>query len=189
MSSWWSELYDDQLAQVLLDSARPEEVAATVRFLVEQLALAPGARVFDQCAGTGRIAIPLAQWGADVVAVEQAAAYVEQARRRATDAGVTAQFIAGDAFEVVPDPPCDAAINWWTSFGYLPDDAGNVRMLRRAFEALVPGGRFALDSPNAPNVYATWQPHQIDRAGDIVMLRESSLDLAAGLLHKRWTFV
>lgn len=189
MTGWWSELYDDLLADVLLDGTTDAEVDATVRFLAAELALAPGDRVFDQCCGTGRLAIPLARWGAEVVGVEQSARYVERARARARAAGVAAVFTVGDAFAHVPDRPCAAAINWWTSFGYLPDDAANTRMLRRAFEALAPGGRFALDMPNVPGVLAAFRPHEITRRGETIMLRESRLDLARGLLHKRWTFV
>ena len=48
MTDWWSALYDDVLADVLLEGTSPEEVAATVRFLVDVLGLEPGARVFDQ---------------------------------------------------------------------------------------------------------------------------------------------
>lgn len=184
---WWKDLYDDALADVLLESTA--DVPATVAFLVEELGLAPGARVFDQCSGTGRLSIPLARWGAQVVGVEQAARYVERARAAAADAGVEPHFVVGDAFEYVPREPCDAAINWWTSFGYLPDDDGNVRMLRRAFEALRPGGRFAIDYPNVPGLHHDFRPHDITRRGDIVMLRESRFDLARGLLHKTWTFV
>jgi SAM-dependent methyltransferase len=193
MTAWWTELYDDHLADVLLDGGAPAELAATVRFLVEQLALAPGDRVFDQCSGTGRLSIPLARWGAEVVGVEQAARYVERARSHAAAAGVAASFTVGDAFDHVPDRPCAAAINWWTSFGYLADDDANARMLRRAFEALAPGGRFAIDTPNVPGLHAAFRPSEITRRatpeGDLVMLRESQLDLARGLLHKRWTFV
>jgi SAM-dependent methyltransferase len=189
MTAWWSELYDDLLADVLLDGTTDAEVDATVRFLAAELALSPGDRVFDQCCGTGRLAIPLARWGAEVVGVEQSARYVERARERARAAGVAAVFTVGDAFEHVPDRPCAAAINWWTSFGYLPDDDANARMLRRAFEALAPGGRFALDMPNVPGVLAAFRPHEITRRGETIMLRESRLDLARGLLHKRWTFV
>jgi SAM-dependent methyltransferase len=189
LTEWWSDLYDDLLADVLLDGTTGAEVDATVRFLVGELALSPGDRVFDQCSGTGRLSIPLARWGAEVVGVEQSARYVEQARSRARAAGVAPVFTVGDAFEHVPSQPCAAAINWWTSFGYLPDDDANARMLHRAYEALAPGGRFALDAPNVPGLLAAFRPHEITRRGDIVMLRESRLDLARGLLHKRWTFI
>jgi len=184
-TTWWPELYDDLLAEMLLEDT--SDIEPTLKFLVERLRLVPGARVFDQCCGTGRLAIPLAKWGANVIGIEQAARYVERARTRA--AGLTATFEVGDAFEFVPTVPCAAAINWWTSFGYLRDDDANVRMLRRAFEALAPGGRFALDYPNVPNLCAVFRPHEITSKGTITMLRESTLDLARGLLLKKWTFV
>jgi hypothetical protein len=66
-------------------------------------------------------------------------------------------------------------------------------MLQRAFEALAPGGRFALDYPNVPGLHHDFRPHDITRRqtanGEIVMLRESRFELARGLLHKTWTFV
>jgi SAM-dependent methyltransferase len=182
-TNWWAELYDDHVADVLLCDT--SDVETTVTFLTRELGLARGDRVFDQCSGTGRLGIALARWGAQVIGVEQAARYVERARAAAH--GLDARFDVGDAFAYVPDAPCRAAINWWTSFGYLTDDAANARMLQRAFEALAPGGRFALDFPNAPNVHAAFRPHEITRRGDLVLVRESRLDLARGLLHKRWT--
>lgn len=187
MTAWWEALYDDLLAEVLLEDTT--DVDATVRFLVEQLRLTPGARVFDQCCGIGRVAIPLARWGAEVIGVEQAARYVDTARRRAREEGVQAQFEVGDAFTYVPPQPCAAALNWWTSFGYLPDDAANARMLEAAFAALAPGGRFALDYPNVASLYAHFRPHEITRKRDLTLLRESRFELERGLLHKRWTFI
>lgn len=183
--TWWPALYDDLLADVLLDGTTG--VDETVRFLSRALRLTPGARVFDQCCGTGRLSVALARSGLQVIGVDQAAGYIERARAAA--AGLDARFDVGDAFEYVPDRACHGALNWWTSFGYLPDDDANTRMLRRAFEALAPGGRFALDYPNVPNLYATFRPHEITRRGDITMLRESRFDLARGLLHKKWTFL
>lgn len=182
-TNWWADLYDDQLADVLL--ADTCDVDDTVTFLINELRLERGDRVFDQCCGTGRLSVPLATWGAEVIGVEQAARYVERARASRS----SARFEIGDAFEFVVERPCRGAFNWWTSFGYLPDDDANVRMLQRAFESLAPGGRYALDFPNAANVHAAFRPHEVTRKHDILMVRESELDVARGLLHKRWTFV
>ena len=58
--SWWSALYDDVLADVLLERADEAEVDRTLTFLVDMLELRPADLVFDQCSGIGSLAVPLA---------------------------------------------------------------------------------------------------------------------------------
>jgi SAM-dependent methyltransferase len=156
------------------------------------LGLAPNARVFDQCCGIGQLALAFADRGHDVVAVDQAKRYIERARRDAADRRLAVEVHAGDAFEFVPATRCDGAYNWWTSYGYAPTREENVKMLARAFESLRPGGRFALDVPNAPGLFRGFLPHVVTRRvmpeGEIVLVRESELDLGAGVLRKRWTY-
>lgn len=187
--SWWEGLYDELLADVLLER---EDDAREVGFLMAHLDLEAGARVFDQCCGVGSLAIPLAARGCDVVGVDQAAAYVERGRARAREAGLEVALHAGDARAFVTDPPCDAAFNWWTSFGYSADDADNARMLERAFESLRPGGRFALDTMNLPGVLRGFQPGVVTRRdtprGEVTLVRETRLDLGAGMMRKTWTY-
>jgi SAM-dependent methyltransferase len=194
MGDWWASLYDDLLAEVLLERASPAEVEATIDFLADRLELRPGATVFDQCSGIGSLAVPLAVRGYRVVGVEQAEGYVERARQEATAAGVgeRCRFVASDAFAVGPGEPCDAAFNWWTSFGYALDDGQNRRMLAQAFEALVPGGVFVLDTLNLPGVLRGFREHEVTRRrtprGEVVLVRESRVDPDAGALRKRWTY-
>lgn len=189
--TWWSQLYDDWLAEQLL-VREPGEVDATVAFLVERLALRRGTRVLDQCCGIGSVALALAAWGADVVGVDQARAYVERAAREARERGHCVEFVTADACRFVPSAPVDAAFNWWTSFGYFDDDGDNRAMLARAFDALAPGGRFALDTMNGPGVLRGFQRDVVLRRrtpqGDVVLLRESEMDLPRGRLLKRWTY-
>ncbi len=191
-TGWWTTLYDDALADVLLDAADPAETEATAEFLVRALELAPGARVFDQCCGTGRLSIPLARRGFEVTGVDLIEAYVARARAAAERAGVVARFHAGDAFAWTPEAPCAGAFNWWTSFGYADDDATNVRMLARAHDALRPGARLALDFHNVAGLLRGFREHVVTRrqtaAGELVLLRESRVDLPRGRLEKRWCF-
>jgi SAM-dependent methyltransferase len=181
--TWWRELYDERVAALLLDAVDDAESEATADFLVERLQLRAGDRVLDQCAGTGRLSAPLAARGFAVVAVEQCEAYVERIRERAP----AVEAIAGDAFEFVARPPCAAAFNWWTSFGYLAEDAANLRMLERAFESLQPGGMFALDFLNLPQILRGFRAHEVTRRAGLTLTRDTRLDLARGLMHKRWS--
>jgi ubiquinone/menaquinone biosynthesis C-methylase UbiE len=68
--------------------SRPAYPKALVDALVE-LATAIGSRVLDIGAGTGHLALPMAQRGLDVVAVEPASAMLERLRLSATNAGTT----------------------------------------------------------------------------------------------------
>lgn len=194
--AWWVDFYDEWLELMLLDEAGGARLERTLDFLWEALELEPGARVFDQCCGNGRVALPLAAREITVHGVDQAASYIERATACAVAEGLDdrATFVAGDAFEYVARPTCDAAINWWTSFGYAPTDEGNRAMLERARDSLVAGGRLALDFLNLPGVLRHFAPHVIDRreapdgSGEVVLTRESRVDVAAGVLRKRWTY-
>jgi len=181
--TWWAELYDDALADVLLERT---DVERTLKFLRNVLAIAPGDRVLDQCCGIGSLAIPLARAGFEVVGVDQAAGYI--ARATAAAAGASAKFFVGDAFTWRPERMCNAAFNWWTSFGYAARDADNQRMLKRAAEAIVPGGRFALDFMNVPQVLRGFQPTVVVERDGTKLTRETTLDLAAGTMAKTWRY-
>lgn len=183
---WWRSLYDAHLATVLLE--REEEPAETIDFLVRNLALRPGDRVFDQCCGIGSLAVPLAARGFTVVGCDLGEGYAARGRADAEARGVEVELVAADAFEFVPDGPCDGAFNWWTGFGYARDDARNLEMLRRAYEALRPGGRFALDTMNVPGVIRGFRPEVTIERGGLELTRRSALDLDRGLLHKRWVY-
>jgi SAM-dependent methyltransferase len=189
--SWWAALYDDWLADHLL-VRDASEVRDAIAFLVRRLDLAHGVRVLDQCCGVGSMAIPLAQAGFDVVAVDQAAGYVARASRDALEAGVHLELVAADAKSFVPKTPVQGAFNWWTSFGYADSDAENMAMLERAKDALVPGGRFALDTMNATEVLRHFEPVVVTRKpsplGEVVLTRQSSVDLLRGRLDKRWSY-
>ncbi len=190
--SWWQDLYDDLLADLLLERTTDAEADATCDFLLSRLALPPGGRVLDQCCGIGSLSLPLARRGFSVVAVDQCAPYVERGQRDAAARGLSVEFHAADALTFVPSAPVDGVFNWWTSFGYLPDDEGNQRMLRRAFDALRPGGSFLLDFMNVPGVLRGLQRDVIRRRhtgrGEVILLRETSVDVVAGVMHKRWTY-
>jgi SAM-dependent methyltransferase len=190
---WWPALYDDLLAEVLLDRDESDpHTQQTLRFLLDQLGLTPGARVLDQCCGVGSLSLALARLGFEVIGVDQATSYIDRARAEATRAGLAIELHAADAAVFVPREPVDGAFNWWTSFGYADTDADNQRMLACAFASLKPGGVFLLDVMNLPGVLRGFQRDVFVRRettrGEVLLLRETSLDLAGGFMDKRWTY-
>jgi SAM-dependent methyltransferase len=188
---WWQGFFTDVYAAYGLAETDPAINQQIVEFIISTLRLSPGDTVFDQCCGIGRLSIPLAQRGMRVIGVDLSASYVQRAQREAAGANLPCEFHCADAFEFRAPRPCDAAINWFTSFGYCQDDEQNIKMLQRVHESLKPGGRFVIDYQNIPRVLGQFQPAMIVRptAADfegLIVLVENKPDFAAGMIRGEW---
>ncbi len=148
-TNWCEDFFDDLFAEHCLMTRSEGEVADITGFLIRVLRVSTGDMVFDQCCGVGTLSLALAKRGFRTHGVDLIPAYIAQARREAALGSAACHFASGDAYTYVTPVPCDAAINWWTSFGYTPDDAQNAKMLECVFASLKPGGWFALDYMNA----------------------------------------
>ena len=193
-ANWWSSFFDDDYASFGLSGTPDDLLQQVTDFLWRTLELQPGQTVFDQCCGIGRISLPLAQRGVNVIGVDQSTSYATAAQREADRRNLNCRFHCDDAFEFVSLQPCDAAVNWFTSFGYLPDDAANVRMLHRVMESLKPGGRFVLDSLNLPKVFADFHTNRFERSNapeqdGLIILYENTPNFMTGMLDSDWTLI
>src|SRR5882724_3880098 len=66
--------------------------AGEAKNFVARLKLSPGVRVLDVACGTGNLAIPAARAGAVVTGIDIASNLVEQARQRAAEEKLAANF-------------------------------------------------------------------------------------------------
>ena len=137
------------------------------------LTLEPGERVLDVPCGYGRIALELAARGFRVSGLDASGEYVAEARRRAEERRLAAEFVLGDMRALPWRGEFDAALCVGNSFGYF-DDEGNRAFLAAVHAALKPGGRFFLSYPLVAELALAgrhlrdWQ-----RLGDTLLLSES----------------
>lgn len=108
---------------------------------IDQLQLKPGARVLDVACGTGNTAIPAAQKGASVTGVDIASNLLAQARQRAQQAGVSAEFREGDAEQLdFPEASFDVIISvFGAMFAPRPE-----RVAAEFLRVCRPGGTIAM---------------------------------------------
>ncbi len=122
---------------------RHEALADEVLALLAPL---PGKRVLDLGCGSATLAVELAARGFDAMGLDLT---VEVARRRSEARHVSVTLVEGDMAEMTLRDEFDAVVNWDVSgLGLFPTDEENIAVVRRVHEALVPGGKFLVESYN-----------------------------------------
>jgi len=193
-SSWWETFFDEVYGQGVLERIDTRKTKAQVEFICRELNLKAGDSLFDQCCGRGRVSIPIASQGYHVIGVDCIQSYIDHASQKAEESNLECLFVCDDARHFVSPQPCDAAINWFTSFGYSSHSQDNTELIRRAYDSLKPGGMFALDYVNMAYVLHNFKDRSVHNiepecADSLVVIEESAIDYVAGMIKSDWTFV
>jgi len=107
--SIWETFFDAH-APIYDENTFTKNTLKEVDFLIEELALKPGAAILDVGCGTGRHAVELAKRGYKVTGIDISAEMLKEAREKAKAAGVEANFIRADATDFNLPAKYDAAI-------------------------------------------------------------------------------
>jgi SAM-dependent methyltransferase len=149
--------------------------------IVSFLGLQPGDSVLDAPCGHGRISNRLDARGMRVVGVDASEMFLELAGQ--STMGV--EYRLGDLRALPVDGPFDAAISWFTSFGYF-DDNDNRRVLAEYRRMLRPGGRLLIEMHNRDEFIRRFTPApfcQTAWVGDDVMADTSEFDSVEGRIE------
>jgi SAM-dependent methyltransferase len=172
----FADVYDDWYADVSDVEGTVERVAA----LAALAAPAGGGPVLELGAGSGRLALPLADRGLETWAVDASAAMVS--RLLAKPGGERVHAVVGDMAELDLDgpPPFAVVLCAFNTFFNLTSAEAQRRCLGRVVDLLAPGGRFVLEAFVPPDDHETpKQSVQVKHIGlDDVVLMVSRIDPA-----------
>ena len=133
----FADVYDDWYADVT-------DVAATVSRLLE--VAGPRGRVLELGVGTGRLAIPMAQAGLDVVGIDSSAAMLAKLTERSAPDVPGLTSICGDMVDQLPDGPFDACLVAYNTIFNLVDSGAQRRCFSEVAARLRPGGCFVVEA-------------------------------------------
>lgn len=133
-------------------------VVEDIGFYTEE-ALLSGGPVLELGVGTGRIAVPIARAGIEVIGVDSSAPMLERCRERAREAGIAEllDLRLGD----LRDPPLSEkvalAISPFRALLHLLSNEERLLALTRIRDLLQPGGRLVFDvfSPSTEDISET----------------------------------
>ena len=119
------------------------DMTADIDFYVRLAREADGPLV-ELAVGNGRVAIPVGRaTGRRVIGLDTSPAMLEQARERATEAGVDLELHLADMRDLRLDEPAALIYCPFRALLHLPTWADRRLVFERVAAALLPGGRFA----------------------------------------------
>ena len=184
--TWYKDLFATE------DPARYEKYVESdvsrnqVDFVIDKLALEPGAKVLDLCCGQGRHLIDLAKRGYDVVGLDLSEYMLEKCKTAAAAEGISPVLVHADMREIGFTSEFDAVINMFTSFGYLETNDEDQKVINAASLALKGGGSLLLDLHNRDGLMGHFRPIEWseNKRGDL-LLSEREFDCITGRINAR----
>ena len=154
----------------------PERTAAEVELVWKVLELEPGLELLDLACGHGRIANSLAERRVRVTGLDATPLFLDLARRDAAERAVEVEYVEGDMRSLPWSERFDRVLCWFTSFGYFSDDE-NRQVLREVYDALKPGGLFAVEMNNLLRLLQVYADETVTERGEDKMIDRHRFDL------------
>lgn len=159
--------FDSPYYPMLYAHRSEDEARQAVQNVVGLLKLTPGARILDVGCGRGRHLWPLAELGYRVAGIDLAAHRIAEAQAGSAQKGIDAELFVGSMLDPLPQPPYDAVVNWFTSFGFFDDLATHQLAIAHMAQALTPGGTLVMDFMNASEVRTNLVPEDQVQVGNV----------------------
>ena len=187
-SDWWNDFFTGVWPDFLERAKTDEATLAETDFIRKTLNLEAASKVLDVPCGNGRLGLQLALGGWDVTGIDLQPALVEAANKRAQEQSVKLTCRQGDMRDLPWWDEFDAAIGYWSSFGYF-DDKGNRDFVEAVWRALKPGGKFLIDTYVTEIVLRDFRSRIWSRAGDWILVEECSYDHENSRVDSDWILI
>lgn len=171
-------------------------MVADIPFYVEEARRSSGP-VLELACGTGRLTIPIARAGVEIVGLDLSPSMLDHARKKAREAGLEIPFVLADCREFELGRKFALIFMAFNSMQHLHDSASLQALFRNVKKHLADGGRFIFDVFNPSIAILSRDPgkrfrereyNDPDGRGTIVLEQASVYDDAAQVNRIRWYF-
>jgi ubiquinone/menaquinone biosynthesis C-methylase UbiE len=183
--AFFSDFYLRAYAGDAHDATAEEQALAAARLA----GVSDGAELLDVPCGFGRHSIPLAAAGHRVTGVDRSGALLDEARRRAGNAR-RLKLVRADYRDLpFADASFDAAINLFSSLGYLGDEE-DTKALAEIGRVLRPGARLVIETMHRDRLVHAFRETDWQLLGEgRLLLERRTFEPVAGVAQSTQTLV
>jgi SAM-dependent methyltransferase len=185
----WDAFFSDFYLRAFAADERQGE-AETQALAAARLSGCPdGGDLLDVPCGFGRHVIPLARAGYRAVGVDRSPALLDEARRRAGHERWPKLAVADYRELPFADESFDAALNLFSSLGYLGDD-GDTHVLGEIRRVLRPGARLVIEIMHRDRAVRGFHDQDWRLLGEgRLLLEQRTFDAASGVAQTTETLI
>ena len=185
----WDAFFNDFYLRAYADEERDAEAGEQALAAARLAGCPDGGELLDAPCGFGRHAIPLARAGYKVTGVDRSTVLLDEARRRAGGERWP-KFVNADYRELpFKDASFDAALNLYTSLGYLGDEE-DTRALASIRRVLREGGRLVIETMHRDRLVQMVSDRHWRLMGEgRLLLEQSTFDPASGVAQTTQTLI
>jgi ubiquinone/menaquinone biosynthesis C-methylase UbiE len=182
----WDAFFSEFYLRAYAADERDAEAGAQALAAARLAGCPDGGDLLDVPCGFGRHSIPLAEAGYRVTGVDRSQALIDEARRR----GDKPEFTQADYRELpFADASFDAALNLFTSLGFLGDEE-DVRALTEFRRVLRPDGRLLIETMHRDKLVRLGHDKNWQLLGEgRLLVEQSTFDPASGIAQTTQTLI
>jgi ubiquinone/menaquinone biosynthesis C-methylase UbiE len=185
----WDAFFTEFYLRAFREDERSAAAEAQALAAAQLAGCPPGGDLLDAPCGFGRHSLPLARAGFHVVGVDRAQPLLDEAQRRAGGERWP-KFVHADYRELpFADASFDAALNLFSSLGYLGDEE-DTKALAEIGRVLRPGGRLVIEIMHRDLMVRRFAEQDWQMLGEgRLLLEQRTFDPASGLAQTTQTLI
>ena len=185
----WDTVFNEFYLRAYATEERDEQADVQALAAARLSGCPDGGDLLDVPCGFGRHSLPLVRAGYRVTGVDRSQVLLDEAARRA--AGERGpDYVRADYRELpLPDAAFDAALNLFTSLGYLGDEE-DTRVLAEVRRVLRPAGRLVIETMHRDWLVRGFREHDWQLLGEgRLLLEQRTFDPATGVAQTTQTLI
>jgi ubiquinone/menaquinone biosynthesis C-methylase UbiE len=185
----WDSLFSDFYLRAYASDERDADAGQQALAAARLAGCPAGGELLDVPCGFGRHSIPLAEAGYRVVGADRSQALLDEARRRSGD-GQALKFVQADYRDLpFADASFDAALNLYTSIGFLGDEE-DTKALAEIGRVLRPGARLVIETMHRDRLVTFGSDRHWELLGEgRLLVAQSTFDHASGVAQTTQTLI
>lgn len=179
MKSWYKEWFSNKFYLQLYSHRNEEDARYLVNLFQRSVSISTKARVLDIACGAGRHSLELARRGFDVTGFDLSKFLISEAKKSLKDSkekNLRVKFLIHDMRNFNFNNSFDAAVNFFTSFGYFKNDSENFSVIKNVSDSLRTDGYFVFDFLNKKYLKKNLVPYSKNSHGNLTVIQKRKIE-------------